>query len=290
MYGKEEVSPRDAVLPIDAILATMFEQFVLGTIQGIAEWLPVSSEGLIVLARTNLFPADLSLADTIREALFLHLGTLLAGLVYFRHEVGKLFLAVIRPRSAEPETKALFLFLFIATLISGFIGFVIAEGENHTIGPLIAEYTTIINASIGAMLLFTGGLLLLSKRQKGTRRTASGLSIVDAVVLGVVQAFTIVPGLSRSGLTVSALLLRGIKEVDALRVSFLMSLPIVFAANIVFNLPLLMQMDTEHFIGLLASFIFGLLTIHALLAFAHQVNFGKFVIAFGLLLLLAALL
>lgn len=268
----------------------MFAQFVLGAIQGIAEWLPVSSEGLIILVRTNIFPVEQSVADAIREALFLHMGTFFAALVYFRRDVARLLRAPFKGQGAMPGTKPLFLFLAISTLLSGAIGFSIAEGEQHAIAPAIGEYAGWINIGIGLMLVITGGLLLVAHRSAGIKRETRHLNWVDGVLLGVVQGFAAVPGLSRSGLTVSALLLRRVREEDALRISFLMSLPIVFAANIVFNLPLLFDIDAAHLVGLAASFVFGLLTIHILLRVAKRINFGKFVLAFGVLLLLVGVL
>lgn len=266
----------------------MLEQIVLGAIQGIAEWLPVSSEGLIVLARTNLFPLEQTVADTIREALFLHLGTFFAALVYFRSDVADLFRALLNVKEAERPMRRLLTFLFIATAITGFLGFVIVESEGHALSETIGSSAALINAAIGLLLLVTGGLMLFAKKRRTLERETKDLNGGDSITLGIVQAFAAVPGLSRSGLTVSALLLRGIKEEDALRISFLMSLPVVFIANIVLNLPLLLSMTVAHVAGLGASFLFGLATIHALLKLARRINFGTFVIFFGFLLLVAA--
>lgn len=268
----------------------MVEQIVLGIIQGIAEWLPVSSEGLLLLAQANFFPSDRLLGEAIGEALFLHLGTFFAALVYFRHDVAELFKALFNYKEASATTKSLFRFLLVSTFLSGFIGFIIAEGEGHTIGPAIGEYAHLINAGIGVMLLLTGGLLLWARRSAGHKREIKDLNFIDGILLGIVQGFAAVPGLSRSGLTMSALLLRRVREQDALRVSFLMSLPIVFAANVFINPELLLNLDLPHLVGLLTSFGVGLLTIHGLLRIAKRINFGLFVVIFGVLLLVAAVL
>ena len=268
----------------------MVEHIILGSIQGIAEWLPVSSEGLIVLARTNLFPADQTVAETIREALFLHLGTFFAALVYFRADVLRLFRALLNVKAAEQPVRRLLIFLFVSTVITGFLGFVIMESENHALSQTIGSSAPLINAGIGILLLVTGVLMVLAKKRRGLHRKTEDINGGDAITLGIVQAFAAAPGLSRSGLTVSALLLRGLRETDALRISFLMSLPVVFVANIALNLPLLFGLSAAHVAGLTASFLFGLLTIHGLLKLAKRINFGAFVIFFGILLLVAAAL
>src|SRR3989339_2261259 len=99
----------------------MLEQIILGIIQGIAEWLPISSEGLIILVKSNFF-SQATLGENIRLALFLHLGTFLAALIYFRKDVFSLFNALFNFKKSEAETKKLFRFLIGATLISGILG------------------------------------------------------------------------------------------------------------------------------------------------------------------------
>ena len=105
----------------------MFEQLILGIIQGIAEWLPVSSEGLIILAKTNLFDSTGNIEEAIHQALFLHFGTFLAALIYFRQDVKKLIRTVFSYRSQSQETPNLFSFLLIATMVSGAFGFLLIK-------------------------------------------------------------------------------------------------------------------------------------------------------------------
>lgn len=251
----------------------MIKQFALGIIQGIAEWLPVSSEGLLVLAQTYFF-GQKNLSDFISQALFLHLGTFLAALVYFRKEVISL-----------PRNKKLVRFLALTTLISGLLAFSILKMITGIENQFLLTGKTITLVT-GLLLLLTGGLQLKSKNQG--KKTQKQLTTADGVVLGFVQGLATLPGLSRSGSTVAILLLLGFSKTESLKLSFLMSLPIVFLGNIILNLNYFTQ--GVYWWGLLASFIFGLLTIHLLLRLAQKINFGKFVILFGLLTVSAAFL
>lgn len=261
----------------------MFEGIVLGLVQGVAEWLPVSSEGMIVLVKTHFFGGE-SLVESVHLALFLHLGTFFAALVYFWKDILVLLQTVLNYKRVSSDEKVLLHFLFLATLISGTFGFgllKLVEGYEET----LMSSGSAISVLVGLMLLVTGGLLLSKKTQ--TTRGEKELTIQDGVVLGITQGFAALPGLSRSGLTVSVLLLRHISEQQALRLSFLMSLPIVLAGNIILNMGSL-TVTLELLVGLVAAFISGLLTIHILLKVARKINFGKFVIGFGLLMVLSA--
>ena len=262
----------------------MFEQIILGIIQGVAEWLPVSSEGMIVLIKSNFFPSTTPLAEVIiKQALFLHLGTFFAALVYFRREVGELLKALFNYRKASAETQKLFGFLFISTMISGCLGILLLKGLTEFVGQFESSTRT-INFLIGLLLIVTAYLEL--KAHTPGHRLTKDLKTSDAVILGIVQGFAVLPGLSRSGLTVSALLLRKFEKIDSLRLSFLMSLPIVLAGNIILNINSF-HCELYAFIGLLCAFIFGLLTIHLLLKLAEKINFGYFILVFAFLMIIS---
>lgn len=264
----------------------MLEYSILGIVQGVFEWLPVSSEGIIVLVRTHFF-ANTSLIDTIHLALFLHLGTVLAALVYFRKDIQRLLYSLFQFKTASLEDKKTISFIFISTLITGVIGILLSLfiKENEI---LIDSYTTLITLGIGVLLLITGVLLSLEKYLI-SEREVSDITHLDSILLGFVQAMAALPGLSRSGLTVSALLLRKFNKEDALRLSFLMSIPVVLGGNILLNIsnPLF---SPESFVALVFSFGFGLLTIHGLLKIAERIHFGYFVLLFGVLTIAAGLL
>lgn len=267
----------------------MFEQLILGVIQGVAEWLPVSSEGLIFLVKANFFQ-DSDIGSLVETALFLHLGTFLAALVYFRRRVWRLLRSLFKYKTASDIDRKTLNFLIIATVISGVIGYGLI-----TLVETSAQYLDItssfITLVIGLLLLVTAGLQYRAQRQVGARdlKEYSGIEKKDGMILGVVQSLAAMPGLSRSGLTVSALLLRKFDDNIALELSFLLSLPIVLGGNVVLNLGKF-SVSPQAWVGLVASFVFGFLTIDLLLRLARKINFAHFVLFFGILTIVAAII
>ncbi len=263
----------------------MLEGLILGVVQGVAEWLPVSSEGFIFLTKIYFFSGD-NFSNLIRLALFLHLGTFLAALVYFWSDVKNIVRSIFYYKQSSGKDKKLLTFLLGATTISGVVGIVLIKISEKVLN-FNSGVGGVITVLIGVLLLITAGLQF--KKREGGQKDIRELSYVDTVMLGVTQGFAVLPGLSRSGLTVATLLLRRFNDEISLRLSFLMSLPVVLVANIVLNFNLFKTLQIELLLSLTASFIFGLLTIHGLLAFAKKVNFGLFILFFGLLMILAGL-
>ncbi len=269
----------------------MFEYAVLGIIQGLTEWLPISSEGIIFLTKLTFFSQDgFSFQDTFSLALFLHLGTFLAALIYFRRDVLRLTRSFFHFRQSPSADRRVIVFLVISTILSGGfgIGLLTFLSGGFSIGlltlavdTLLATSPKVITLIIGLLLLITGGLGL-TVRSRGARPEES-VSIADSVILGILQSLSALPGISRSGITVAGLLLRGLDDQAALRLSFLMSLPIVLGGNIILNLKNGLIFNFPALIGLALSFIFGLLTIHLLLRLARRISFAWFAIIFGML-------
>ncbi len=265
----------------------MLEQIVLGAAQGIAEWLPVSSEGIITLIKVNLFPSDANLVDTVKTALFLHLGTALAAIVYFRKDIIILLKDLFAYKTASEENKKVLIFLIISTVISGLLGVIFLKMIPDT--PLTETSGRILTAIVGIMLLVTAGLQLWNKRASAGKAETS-LRTKDGIILGIAQGFTTIPGLSRSGTTVATLLLLGFDKKTSLRLSFLMSIPIVLAGNVVLNISELQLISSASLVGLATSFIFGIITINILLKMAQKINFGYFVLFFAILTLVASVI
>ncbi len=268
----------------------MLEEIVLGIVQGIAEWLPISSEGTIILIKANLFGSEENLQTMVKKALFLHLGTFFAALIYFRKDVLKLSKALFKYKTQSLENKKLISFLVVSTLISGVFGLTLLKIVNHITN--FSDHTgKVITLLVGVLLLGTGFLeIQTSRKQKkgGSQKHLSDLTILDGIILGIVQGFAALPGFSRSGLTVSALLLRRFDKFYALKLSFLMSLPIVLGGNIILNLTEL-HFSFLSLVGLIFSFIFGLATIHLLLKMAQRIDFGIFMLIFGVVTILSTL-
>jgi undecaprenyl-diphosphatase len=261
---------------------TIFQQVILGIIQGITEWIPVSSSGFVTLVMTNFFGIT-DLGFLLHSALLLHLGTFFAALVYFRKDVAEIFKTLFKYRYSNEANKRIFKFLAISTIISGIIGLIILklltslENNFETTGKTITLF-------VGALLLLTG-VIQIKTNNKGLREVRN-LKNSDGIVLGFAQGFASLPGISRSGITISTLLLKKFDDTTALRLSFLMSLPIVLVGNILLNFQDLLRITNSTYIyGLLVAFVFGLLTISGLMKLSKKINFGWFVLIFALVML-----
>lgn len=259
------------------------QALILGVTQGIAEWIPISSEGLTAILAVNFFEG-ITATEIIRISLYLHIGTFLAALIYFRKDLWSLILKTLNYTKESKGTRNIINFYVVATLVSGGLGYLILQGIAGLEDITDFNGKTII-IILGFLLLVTGVLQLRSK--SGGEREAKDINMVDAVLAGLAQGFAALPGLSRSGLTVSTLLLRNVDENESLKMSFIMSLPIVLMGNIFLQSKNFI-FTPESLLALLFSFVFGLLTIHLLLRAAKKIEFGWFVILFALLVFASA--
>lgn len=185
-------------------------------------------------------------------------------------------------------------FIVVATIISGSIGLVllqllrsiIVDGDPERSDGTGAYFMLII----GVALLVTA--FLQYKKSSGGKREMKNLDFKDALFVGFIQGFAIIPGLSRSGTTTAALLIRNVKNSHALKISFLMSIPVVLGANIILNYDIISKYDLSVYNTLLAlgsSFIFGIATIHWFMQFARKVNMAKFIFIIAIITIIGAI-
>lgn len=252
---------------------------VAGLVQGIFEWLPVSSEGNVAIALSTLGYGP---KVAVQFALFVHAGTAVSATAYYRAELLALLrdLPRWRPGGAVDGEGATLTFLALATLTSGVVGI----AAYRTIEAVVTELTGgAFVAIIGLLLVATGFL----------QRFADGVAIggratpdpLDAILVGVLQGLAILPGVSRSGTTVSALLLRGHEGEAAFRLSFLLSIPAALGAGVLVvlddGLPEVAPAAALLSLGVAAGI--GYLTIDALLRVVRRVAFWSVCVGLGAL-------
>ena len=246
------------------------EAALLGLIQGLAEPLPVSSQGLVTVVNTWLF--DESLADAAAFSLWLHLGTALSVAIAFRRDAASLIRDTVRRPTRPTPTMV---FLIIATVVSAPLGFLALAG----LFELSDRIGTAAMGAVGIMMLATGALLL-RKRSEGTRGR-DDVTWPDAVATGVAQGLAAMPGLSRSGLTVSTLLWRKVDRSETLTLSFLLSVPASLGAGIYGALKTGAFASPEALTSLAIAAAVGFVAIRLLMKVAERVNFGWFVVIVG---------
>jgi len=253
-------------------VVSLLEAAIIGVLQGVLEWLPVSSEGNITLFLVSVLSLDPS--ETLGLAVFIHLGTGLAALIYYRKESWSILVG------ATEKEKDMRLRLFVMTGLTGAVGLPIYVYLN-------------VSVAVGEALLALTGLALIATGLMQRRedvaggRDASSLSWPETVALGVLQGLAIIPGLSRSGVTTSTMLLRGLRSDEAFNVSFIMSIPASFAAGLGLMLIDGFQVTTGALVAAVVSAVVGYMTIGALIGFAQKTSFWKICVGLGSLTLLA---
>lgn len=199
---------------------TVFEAIALGVLQGLTEFLPVSSSGHLALAEHFLGVRS----PGVTFEVFVHFGTALAVLVYFRKRVLDIVRAVVlwAARKEHDATDArLGLLLLVGTVPAALVGLVLAERVEAAFGSPVL---------VSVLLIVTGFVLWLTRRiPEGTRTTGD---LRDALLIGAAQAAAIMPGISRSGSTISAGLGLGLKREAAAEFAFLLSLPVILGATV----------------------------------------------------------
>lgn len=200
---------------------SLLQAIILGIVQGLTEFLPVSSSGHLILV-PYFFDWD---PQELTFDVALHVGTLLAVLLYFRNDWLRMTggaLRDLRDRATtdfRPETRLLLL-LALGSLPAGAAGVALSELEDSLRKPGV----------VAAMLVLVAGVMWLAERAAEQRRGADSLTAGDALVTGLAQATALVPGVSRSGITISAGLFRGLEREAATRFSFLLATPVVAGA------------------------------------------------------------
>ena len=252
----------------------------LGILQGFLEWLPISSRGSLVLLMIHVL--GMGGVEALSLSIYLHMGTLLAVLAYFRRDLVALVKSLPNYRfKYSNEMSSLMSFLIFSSILSGSVGFLIVKLTQTSL--VTGEYLTGI---IGLSLIATG--LLQKYTKKTEKRQIKDVKSSDTLLLGIAQGFSAFPGISRSGITISALIFREFKRDAATKLSFLMSVPAVLMAELgsVITEGFVSVGITDLFLGCFSSFLIGLLSIHTLIKAAEKIKFWGFCMLIGVLALL----
>jgi len=263
---------------------SFWQSAVLGLVQGLTEFLPISSSGHLIVARSLFHFKDLGLAYDG----FLHLGTLFAVLIYFRRDWITMFKA-LGSRSKQSRTlkfqRRFLIWLSVATLpaiLAAYFAYPVLEEQLRSV------------LAVAIFMFLTGLTYFLVERFAAFRRSLPQSSFWDIFSIGIAQAAAIVPGISRSGATISAGFYRGLEPKTAVKISFLLAAPIILLAGI-WSLwqggvtGFLFNNWIDFAVGFGMAFLFGLLAIHLLLKILSRGRlsyFGYYMMLVGLGLML----
>lgn len=267
---------------------SFFQSILLGALQGVTEFLPVSSSGHLAVVRAYFMGLE---QVPILFDILLHTATLAAILVVFRRRIGEIFFSLwrfLRRKSGEEdrENLRLIVIILIATLATIVVGFGISELQDR----LALTEGTIGLRAVGVLFLVTALVLFLSPLARGTRNYRD-LSVLAGLFTGIAQGIGVLPGISRSGITLSASLAMGMERNKAGEYAFLLSIPAVLGALVLKardfeQLPV----DAVSLIaGMTISFLVGLLSLLLLLRLIRRGRlflFGFYLVPLGIIVLI----
>ncbi|AMK16583.1 MULTISPECIES: undecaprenyl-diphosphate phosphatase [Sphingobium] len=250
---------------------TFFQQLLIAVVQGITEFLPISSSGhLILIPHFTDFPDQGPLIDVA-----VHVGSLLAIIIYFFRDVRGLAqggLATVGVGRAD-EQKRLFLWIVIGTIPAVLVGLFLKTG-----GFLDQFRSTDL---VAFNLIFYGLLLGAADRWGRQERHYEDMRLKDAIIVGLAQALALIPGTSRSGVTMTAARVLGFHRAEAARFSFLLSIPAVAGAGLLAGLDLAeatREMQWDAFVAGVLTFVAAFITMAGLMRFLRTKSMTVFVL------------
>ena len=258
------------------------QSILVGFIQGLTEFLPVSSSAHIVLGHSIYkLITGAAVSSTSGEEIFfdiiVHLGTLGAVIIYFKNEIIELlkaFFTALKTRDFSSYEAKLCLYIILGTFITGLIALPLKDFTEHLVStPYL----------VGALLLVTGGVLFFSEKiaMKFSKENES-VDVKKSILIGIAQGLAVFPGFSRSGLTIATGLACGLTRVKAAKYSFLLSLPIILGASCVYPI---LELDTAQMaqfnwgaiiLGFFVSAVVGYLCIKYFMTFLAKYTLNCF--------------
>ena len=259
----------------------LIQSILMGIVQGLSEFLPISSSAHLVF--TSNFYKVFKGIEIVQESnqevfldIMLHLGTLIAVLIFFRKEIMQILKALYFGLKNKDYSSLDFkygAYIFLGTIITVLIAFPLNE---------VAEFLVFKPAIVGVLLVFTGILLLSSEALAKKIKEKKEVSLKSSILIAIAQGLAALPGFSRSGLTIATGLLNGLDRTTAARYSFLLSIPIILGASMVYPL---IKLDfhevisynwTAIIVGTIVSGIVGYICIKYFLKFVSKFSLGIF--------------
>ncbi len=255
----------------------LIQIIVLALVQGLSEFLPISSSAHLILVPQLLGWNDQGLAFDVAT----HFGTLIAVVWYFRKDIQPLFLDWMKSIQLKHNTGNSLLAwgIIIGTIPAGVIGLLINDYAEHLRNPLIIACTTIL---FGLLLWYADARVQKQMADKIELRTEHQLNLKIILFIGCAQALALIPGTSRSGITITAALLMGMSRHAAARFSFLLSIPLIMAASLMKTIEL--SQSASHipwldiFMGVGLSAVSAYFCIHYFIKLLDSVGMMPFII------------
>ena len=255
---------------------SILQAVLLGLIQGLTEFLPVSSSGHLVLAETIF---NVGHSGSIAFEVFVHFGTFLSLLTFFRDEVYRMlvsiFAAVRRPRSIpqlfrEDEYFHLVVLIVLGSIPAGIVGLAF----ERQVSAMFADPKL-----VAVMLLITGFILMWTRKAKP--QAGRDVNVGSSLLIGVAQAAAIVPGISRAGSTISTGLFLGVSREHSARFSFLLALPVILCATALKVGEMIVHPPPSgviliYAVGMFSAYISGIIAIKVLLEVLKKDKFSWF--------------
>jgi undecaprenyl-diphosphatase len=257
------------------------QSILMGIVQGLSEFLPISSSAHLVFTSNfyKVFKGIEIVEESNQEIFFdimLHLGTLIAVIVFFRKEILEILSALyfgLKEKNYTDKNFKLGLYIILGTLISVLVAFPL----NELAGGLVFK-----PAIVGGLLIITGCLLLFSEHYSKKISSKQEIGIKNSILIAVAQGLAALPGFSRSGLTIATGLLCGLERKVAANYSFLLSIPIILGASMIYPLIKLDFAEVVNYnwasilIGTIVSALSGYLCIKYFLKFVSKFSLAVF--------------
>ena len=240
-------------------MVTLIEAFILAVVQGLTEWLPVSSSGHLVIAQQFL-----GLNPPLIFDLMLHVGTLVVVLVVFRQDIIDILKALAR-RDIRSDDGKLAIYIVVGSIPIAVVGVTLRGTIEQLFSNILA---------VGVALIVTAAILFVSEKREGNKK----IGALDSLIVGLAQAAALIPGISRSGTTISTGLLRKLDKQEAFKFSFLLSAPAILGAT-VFEIKDLATTNLDAapiIIGSIVSMIVGYISLKILQRIVMSQKFHLF--------------